>query len=217
MDGMLAKAWMLRTCAQHRPDIHGREGNQLRRATLCKQPLNTRNAHMARTSTRSRRNSKKAKARAARPQTMPFYSDMLGIAGSLLRSRQQQGAEQIASLAGAARNIAGELDDVPTIQAYAESAASQLAYLSEYVAEQPLEDMVEDATDFARHYPVATMAFAVAAGFAFTRLMVSNSKSAATAKTYTRSSRSASSKRSTAAGRSRANGRDHARGPEHAA
>jgi hypothetical protein len=100
-----------------------------------------------------------------------FYGDFLGIAGSLLRNRQQAGADKIASMAGAARNFADSLGDSPSVQSYAEAAADQMDSLSGYVSETGMEDIVNDAMDLARRHPVSAAAFAVAVGFAFTRLM----------------------------------------------
>jgi hypothetical protein len=125
----------------------------------------------------ARKTKKIVKSAASRQNTTgsarrsPLYNDVIGIAGTLLRSRQEAGAEKIESLAGAARNFAEELQDIPHIQTYVEAAADQMAALAGYVTETDLETMVADAGDLAKRYPLATTAFTVAAGFAFTRLM----------------------------------------------
>jgi hypothetical protein len=108
---------------------------------------------------------------ASNAQTSHLYNDVMGLAGSLLRSRQQAGAEQISSLASAAYGFGESLHDVPSIQTYVSDAASQLETLSDYVAATPLENIISDAGDFAKRYPMATAAFALAVGFAITRLM----------------------------------------------
>ena len=132
---------------------------------------------MARKATRRSSSAASSKTSGSRPRaSSPFYGDVLGIAGSLLRNRQEAGAEKINSLAGAARNFAADLTDIPNIQTYVDAAADQMETLSDYVSENSMETMVEDATDFARRHPVATAAFAVAAGFGFTRLMTHNSR-----------------------------------------
>lgn len=100
-----------------------------------------------------------------------FYGDILSIAGSLLRNRQQAGAEKISSLSSAARNFASDLTDSPNIQTYARAAADQMESLGDYVADNSMEQMVEDAMAIAKRHPVTTAAFAVAVGFGFTRLM----------------------------------------------
>jgi hypothetical protein len=171
---------------------------------------------MARKSKRSHKTSTRDAAQNARSaRATPFYSDVLGLAGGLLRSRQEQGSERIASLAEAARSVVNELHDVPTLQTYVESAADQLDHLSDYVAERDLEDMVGDATRFARQYPLATMAFAIAAGFGFTRIMAHNARenartTAAPRRTTVRRGRKG------AGVRAKANGAGHASRPVHA-
>lgn len=171
---------------------------------------------MARKSKRSRKTSTRGAERNARsPRATLLYSDMLGLAGGLLRSRQEQGAERIANLAEAARSVVNELNDVPTLQTYVESVVDQLDHLSDYVAERNLEDMVGDATRFARQYPLATMAFAVAAGFGFTRVLAANSKENARATSATRRT-TAPRGRKGAGLRTRANGEGDSYRPVHA-
>lgn len=106
-----------------------------------------------------------------------FYADILGIAGSLLRSRQEAGAEKIGDLAGAARNLAADLTDIPNIQSYVDAAAEQMENLSEYASQTSMEDMLDDATEIARRHPIATATFAVAAGFGFIRMITHTSDS----------------------------------------
>lgn len=158
--------------------------------------------------------SKRSRQGASSRSASAFYGDVLGIAGSLLRNRQEAGAEKIGSLADAARNFAAELNDIPTVQTYVSAVAEQIENLSDYVSDNSMEDMVDGATEFARRHPVATAAFAVAVGFGFTRMMTHNSASHATPKQKTarasatsRSTRSATS-RKRAAVKVRANGRD---------
>jgi hypothetical protein len=144
-----------------------------------------------------------------------YYGDILGIAGSLFRNRQQAGADRINALAGAARNFADDLSDIPNIQSYAQSAADQMEYLSDYISDNSMEQIVEDAMDMAKRHPVSTAAFAVAVGFAFTRLLTHSDKadhtnSTSAARRSTRpAATSAKTRKSAAVRRTRANGRDN--------
>ena len=82
---------------------------------------------MARKATRRSSSAASSKTSGSRPRaSSPFYGDVLGIAGSLLRNRQEAGAEKINSLAGAARNFAADLTDIPNIQTYVDAAADQI-------------------------------------------------------------------------------------------
>jgi hypothetical protein len=153
-----------------------------------------------------------------------FYGDMLGIVGSLLRSRQAAGAEKISSLAVVARNFANDLADIPNIKTYVTGAAEQMENLSDYVTESSFEEMVDDATQLAKRYPVATAVVAAAVGFGFTRLMTHNGR--ATAATNQKSTRrssgariakaSATKKRSSVTRKTRANGKDTSNASTHA-
>jgi hypothetical protein len=165
----------------------------------------------------------KSRQRAGRRSTSPFYGDILAIAGSLLRNRQEAGAEKIRSLAGAARGFAADLPDIPNIRTYAAAAADQMETLSDYASDTSMEQMVEDATDLAKRHPVATAAFAVAAGFGFVRLMThaGSGHGETKQKTRTSSTRSDAKKptasRKRAAIKARANGRDSSHGSANAA
>jgi hypothetical protein len=119
----------------------------------------------------SRSNNRTARQRSPHRPSTPIYGDILGIVGSLMRHRQESGAAKIGSMANAARNFAADLTDIPNVKTYVHAAANQMESLSDYVSDSSLEQMMEDATAFAKRYPMATAAFAVAAGFGFTRLM----------------------------------------------
>ena len=98
---------------------------------------------MARKVSQSKNTSKSAKVgqrNASASSSHAFYSDMLGIAGSMLRSRQAAGAEKISSLADAARNFAEDMADSPNIKTYVTGAAEQMENLSDYVTGSSLEE-----------------------------------------------------------------------------
>ena len=170
----------------------------------------------------ARKTNKVVKSAASRPsgsrsaRRSPLYNDVFGIARTLLRSRQEAGAEKIESMAAAARNFAEELQDIPHVQTYVEGAADQMGALAGYVTETDLETMVADARDLAKRYPLATTAFAVAAGFAFTRLMAGSF----TGQDHTQSSRKnargkrkgqSDTRRAVGSRQAKANGRDNSR------
>jgi hypothetical protein len=174
---------------------------------------------MARKSSRWTTPSKKSRHAGQRRSASAFYNDILGVAGTLFRNRQQAGAEKISSLSAAARNFASDLTDIPNIQTYAHAAADQMESLGDYVADNSMEQIAEDAMAIAKRHPVATAAFAVAVGFGFTRLMTHNATDQRDEKPMptTRSARRGTVKRSApkkraVAGRAKANG--HAKSHE---
>lgn len=121
--------------------------------------------------TKSTSSTKNSTRRSAQRAGSAIYSDIMGIASSLLRTRKESGAEKISSVAGAARNFAAEMSDSPNIQTYVDAAADQMENLSDYVQNNTLEQMGDDALVYAKRYPITTVAFAIAVGFGFTRLM----------------------------------------------
>lgn len=178
---------------------------------------------MANTSNRSRKSKSSTSSSSANSSrgrnSVPFYNDIISLASSLLRSRQEAGAEKIGSVAEATRNFAGDFEDTPNMQTYINAAADQMDTLSEYVSETSLEDMVSEAAVFAKRYPVATLSFAAAAGFGIIRLVLANnsesdsrrsSRRANSRNTASRSKATKSGKRSSTAGKARGNGRDTA-------
>jgi hypothetical protein len=149
--------------------------------------------------TSSSTSSTKSRQGGPRSSVNAFYGDVLGIAGSLFRNRQQAGAEKIGSLASAARNFAADLTDIPNMQSYAHAAADQMESLGDYVSDNSMEQIAEDAMDIAKRHPVATVVFAVAVGFGFTRLMTHGSgvQPAEKPQTNSRKARSPTAKRTT--------------------
>jgi hypothetical protein len=147
----------------------------------------------------ARKATRRSTSTASRPRAAsPLFGDVLGIAGSLLRNRQEAGAVKINALADAARSFAADLTDIPHIQTYVDAAAEQMETLSDYVSENSMETMVEDASDFAKRYPVATAAFAIAVGFGFTRMMTHHSRSDVAQKPAARKTRTSSKAKATA-------------------
>lgn len=146
--------------------------------------------------------------------TTHLHSDVLGIAGSLFRGRQSASADKIASVADATRKLSEDLSDIPSVQGYIEAAADQMEYLSDYVAENTLEQMVDDGAAFAKRHPLSTVAFAVALGYGFTKLLTGESTSEtnnrpARKAPVKKAGRPASRKRSVAAvKKAKANGKD---------
>ncbi len=104
----------------------------------------------------------------SRGATSQIYDDILSLAGSLIGSRKEKGADQLTAFADATRQY-GESLDIPHINAYVSSAADQLDYLSDYMVDNDLEKMLADAAAFAKRHPAAAFGLVAAAGFAVTR------------------------------------------------
>jgi hypothetical protein len=179
---------------------------------------------MANTSKRNgKTNSTSSDSKSSRSnKAVPFYSDVISLAGTLLHSTQKSGAEKISTFAEATRNFADDFEKIPNIQTYVTAAADQMDTLSEYVTETTLEEMMSDASDFAKRNPVATTALAIAVGFGLTRIIgsmgsVNEVYRSKRRSDKTRTATSTSKRRSPSPNNSKANERGHAESASNAA
>lgn len=100
-----------------------------------------------------------------------FADDLLAMAGSLASSRKDYASAQLETLAESFRLFGDGLPAMPTVKAYAESAADGLDELASYVLDSELPDILSDAREFARRYPLATFGCSVVAGLLLTQLV----------------------------------------------
>ncbi len=100
-----------------------------------------------------------------------LFDDILALAATLARGRQEYGAEKLMTLAASTRDFATSLSDMPNLRAQAASAAESLEGLAEYVMHTDIEQMAKDASTFARRHPLATLAITAAAGMAASRII----------------------------------------------
>ncbi len=102
-----------------------------------------------------------------------FLDDILSMVGGLANSRKEYAAAQLENLAQSVRQFTDAMPDVPTVRAYATTAAESLEQLADYVVESDLSEMVRDAGEFTRRHPVATFGGSIAAGVLLTQIMQS--------------------------------------------
>ena len=100
-----------------------------------------------------------------------FMDDILAMAGSLASTRKDYAAEQLETLADTVRGFADNMPPIPTMRAYAATAADTLDELADYVVDSDLTDMVQDARDLMRRHPLATFGGSIAAGLIITQLI----------------------------------------------
>lgn len=104
-----------------------------------------------------------------------ILDDALAVGGTLLKHQKNVGAERLQMLADATRNYGKSLTDIPGVGGYVVMAAESVSAFADYVVESDLEEMVADASAFARRQPLATLALAVAAGLVATFVIRSQS------------------------------------------
>ncbi len=160
---------------------------------------------------KSRTNGNYRNASAGLNGSRRILDDVLALAGTLVRSQKDMGADKLNSLASLTREYAASMTDLPNLRVQVASAADSLEGVADYVMHTEIEQMVGDAGTFARRHPLATLAVTVAAGMAASRLMYRQPMKMTAASSRKASPRrtSGSGKRTTPARRT-ANGHAHA-------
>lgn len=87
-------------------------------------------------------------------------------------------AEQIGGLARAINQAADELqDEMPQAAGFVREAAARVDNVSHMIRERSLEDLVQDANNFARTNTIAFFGMSLVAGFALSRFLKSSAPS----------------------------------------
>jgi hypothetical protein len=162
---------------------------------------------------KSRTNGNYRNAGAAFNGSRRILDDVLALAGTLVRSQKDMGADKLNSLASLTREYAASMTDLPNLRVQVASAADSLEGVADYVMHTEIEQMVGDAGTFARRHPLATLAVTVAAGMAASRLMYRQPVKMTTASSRKSSPRRASTsgaRKRTAQARRNTNGHAHA-------
>ena len=120
---------------------------------------------------KSRTNGNYRNASAGLNGSRRILDNVLALAGTLVRSQKDMGADKLNSLASLTRDYAASMTDLPNLRVQVASAADSLEGVADYVMHTEIEQMVGDAGTFARRHPLATLAVTVAAGMAASRLM----------------------------------------------
>lgn len=160
---------------------------------------------------KTRTNGNYRKASATLNGSRRIFDDVLALAGTLVRSQKDMGAEKLNSLASLTREYAASMTDLPNLRVQVASAADSLEGVADYVMHTEIEQMVGDAGTFARRHPLATLAVTVAAGMAASRLMYRHPVTATG-----RSGRKASPRRASGVGKRSAQARRNTNGHAHA-
>ncbi len=122
------------------------------------------------TASRKRSNGRRRSTKRSSPG---FMDDILAMAGSLASARKDYAAEHLETLAETVREFAQSMPPIPTMRAYAATAADSLDELADYVVESDLPQMVQDARELMRRHPLATFGGSIAAGLIITQLIQS--------------------------------------------
>jgi hypothetical protein len=155
---------------------------------------------------------KSSRSRAKSAPSNYFFDDVLALAGTLATRKKEWGAARISEFAEATREFATSMTAVPNLGNYVNAAAESLKDFSDYVMETEFDQIVVDASTFARRHPVVVVTGGVLAGLVAMQVLRSDGtflKSRRPAKS-TKSSRGRGKTRDAAAGSSkRINGHAH--------
>jgi len=100
-----------------------------------------------------------------------MFGDVLAIASTVAESRKHLAAERLAELASATRNFTTNVEDLPYLRSYTDSAAERIDEFADYVDRTDIPEMLGDAATLAKRQPMATLALGLAAGLVTTQLM----------------------------------------------
>lgn len=123
------------------------------------------------------------KTQSSSTNAFTLIGEVFAIAGALLKSRTDRGAEKLHSLSTATREYAATLTDMPQLRARVGAASESIDDVADYAIHTDIEHMVADATTFARKHPIASLSVAVAAGILVAAVLRSSAAAAPEIKT----------------------------------
>ena len=132
--------------------------------------------------TKNAKSKNRSSSRKARSQSKPrstesrsrIFEDVIGLVDTLLRSRKADGVDKLNAIAEATREYAASIPNLPTISEQVHLASESMEDFADYMIHSNAEQMIQDAGNFARRRPLATLCVSMAAGLAATRMLMPN-------------------------------------------
>jgi hypothetical protein len=116
-----------------------------------------------------------AKAQVNTHHTLTLIGDLFAIAGSVLKSRKDQGVEKLHDMSEATRDYASNLTDLPHLRAQVGAASKSMEHVADYAVHTDVEHMFTDVVAIAKKHPMATLGVTMAAGLFAALLLRSSS------------------------------------------
>ena len=136
-----------------------------------------------------------------------IYDGAMALPRTVANSKREWSVEKLHELSDVTQQYAQSLDDIPDLGAYATAAATSLQDLGDYVQETEFDEILQDASHFARRHPVSTIVGAAIAGLAIAQILRSKDVGFKSRRSGRSSSQRRSAQSSRSKGRSRgANG-----------
>ena len=102
----------------------------------------------------------------SRNRSSRLYDDVLALASTLMRDRQEIGGRRLKELSSSVRDMAQSLPEMPNLTSYVGTTADSLTDIADYISSSDIEKIASDANQFARRHPMMTVGIAAAAGLA---------------------------------------------------
>ncbi len=103
-----------------------------------------------------------------------IFDGAMAMARTLLNTKKDWGVEKLYEFADATQEYAAALDGIPNVGGYAAAAADSLKDLADYVNENEFDQILKDASTFARRHPVPMIIGGAIAGLALTQILRSD-------------------------------------------
>lgn len=105
-----------------------------------------------------------------------IFDGVMAMARTLVNTKKDWGVEKMYEFADATQKYASALEDIPNVGGYATAAADSLKDLADYVNETEFDQILKDASNFAKRHPVPMIIGGAIAGLALTQILRSNEK-----------------------------------------
>lgn len=103
-----------------------------------------------------------------------IFDGVMAMARSLVNTKKEWGVEKMHEFADATQEYAASLEGLPNVGGYAAAAADSLKDLADYVNETEFDQILKDASNFAKRHPVPMIIGGAIAGLALTQILRSN-------------------------------------------
>ena len=134
------------------------------------------------------------------------YDGAMALARTVANSKREWSVEKLHELSDVTQQYAQSLDDIPDLGAYATAAATSLQDLGDYVQETEFDQILQDASHFARRHPVSTIVAGAIAGLAIAQILRSKDRGSISRPSGKSTSRKRSAQSIRSKGRRGANG-----------
>lgn len=105
-----------------------------------------------------------------------IFDSVMALARTVVNTRKDWGVAKMYEFADATQEYAASLEGIPNVGGYATAAADSVKDLADYVNETEFDQILKDASNFARRHPVPMIIGGAIAGLALTQILRSDEK-----------------------------------------